>query len=100
MIFLILISIAGASEVSPRVLVTEHMAEIQSCYIDKSKSGKLIVSWTIDEHGQAIHLKSRLNELKDEKLYECISKKIQGWHFTPSKKPNIQNFLYPFVFGR
>ncbi len=103
MILLLLSSFAFAD--APRVVVTEHLNEAKDCYVARvkeglDKDGKLVVSWTINEQGQAINLKSRLNELGDEKLYLCLAEKIKAWKFTPAEKSKIQDFLFPFIFKR
>ena len=84
-------------------MVTEHLSEARDCYVAQvkqglTKEGKLVISWTINEQGQAVALKSRLNELGDEKVYDCLAEKIKTWKFSPGDKSKIQNFLFPFIF--
>ncbi len=41
------------------------------------KDGKLVISWTINDQGQAVAFKDRLNELGDDRLYECLTSKMK-----------------------
>lgn len=102
---MIFIMLAAAEMISPRIVVTEHLDQAKDCYVSRvkeglDKDGKLVISWTINDQGQAVSLKERLNELGDEKLFQCLSEKIENWKFTPSAKSEIQNFLFPFIFKR
>lgn len=101
--FLLLSTFARAEILLPRAVVTQHLTEARDCYVSRvkqglTKEGRLVISWTINEQGQAVAPKSRLNELGDAKLYDCLAEKIKTWKFSPSEKSKIQNFLFPFIF--
>ena len=79
-----------------------HFREIRACYEkefvrdENVGSGKVTVSWKVDETGAASGVTIKETTLKNKRIEDCIVEAISSWRFPKyGKSTHIE---YPFVF--
>lgn len=87
-----------ADDSAYQMVIKGRMSEVQACYnslLEKglSKSGKLVVKWTVTPEGKASDFSEELNELDSTELYDCTTTAISNWPF-----PKKQTFMIRYTF--
>jgi hypothetical protein len=86
-----------------RKVIADNLTKVKECYTQRVKDGlksegKLTITWDIDDTGSGKNFREKNNELKDQKLFECVSNEIKSWRFPSPPKGETATVNYPFIF--
>ncbi|MGZ3771740.1 MAG: AgmX/PglI C-terminal domain-containing protein [Bdellovibrio sp.] len=92
-----------------RRVIRAKKHELQSCYervlntMEKGQKleGKIVLSWSIVEKGQARNVKVKSSSLGNAKVENCIRDRLASWTF-PEPPPGLEAVVeaYPFVLNQ
>ena len=86
-------------------VIHSNISEIRYCYESSmirkpDLEGKLVVDFTIAASGRVRSANVNKSSVRDERLNECILKRLARWEF-PKPKSGVEVAVsYPFIFKR
>jgi hypothetical protein len=90
---------------SMQMVIKGRLAEVQECYNTQLKrgftqTGKLVVKWFVDSHGQSSDFEEEVNELGSTELFDCTTTAIQAWSFPKNQATQIRYTFHMKVLER
>ena len=84
--------------------IRKKSADIKMCYTEfltthpKKLEGKLNVDWQIDKSGKVLQPELIDSSLENQKLADCVLKKIAKWHFPAPPNEKTKYVAHQFNF--
>ncbi len=87
-----------------RRVVRAGLSAIRSCYeraLNRKSglSGKIVMQWSIVEHGRATKAIIKSSTLNDKKMQKCMKNRLLTWKFPYPPQGSYAEVTYPFVFN-
>lgn len=96
--------LGGISQSAVEAGVGQKMGAINRCYeealsLSEGLSGKVLVRFTIDQHGSVSDSDIKSTSLRHEGVEACVSARLSEARFPRLERGKTAIVTYPFVFG-
>jgi outer membrane biosynthesis protein TonB/pSer/pThr/pTyr-binding forkhead associated (FHA) protein len=89
-----------------RRVIRAGLREIRGCYerelnkLNKTQrlEGKVIIEWTIADHGRALNAKVKSSTLGNRAVENCVRDRLASWKFPDPPAGTVAEVNYPFYF--
>ena len=89
-----------------RRVIRSGLREIRGCYerelskLNKNQNleGKVVIEWTIAEHGKALRAKVKSSTLGNSAVENCVRDRLASWQFPDPPVGGVAEVNYPFYF--
>ncbi|MGZ3794919.1 MAG: AgmX/PglI C-terminal domain-containing protein [Pseudobdellovibrionaceae bacterium] len=89
-----------------RRVIKAGLREIRGCYerelnkLNKTQhlEGKVIIEWTIADHGRALNAKVKSSTLGNRAVENCVRDRLASWKFPDPPAGTVAEVNYPFYF--
>jgi TonB family protein len=89
-----------------RRVIRSGLREIKGCYerelnkLNKTQrlEGKVIIEWTIADHGRALNAKVKSSTLGNRAVENCVRDRLANWKFPDPPAGTVAEVNYPFYF--
>ncbi len=89
-----------------RRVIRAGLREIRGCYerelnkINKTQKleGKVVIEWTIADHGRALNAKVKSSTLGNRAVENCVRDRLATWRFPEPPPGTVAEVNYPFYF--
>ncbi|MBK9323871.1 MAG: AgmX/PglI C-terminal domain-containing protein [Bdellovibrionaceae bacterium] len=89
-----------------RRVIRAGLREIRGCYerelnkINKTQKleGKVVIEWTIADHGRALNAKVKSSTLGNRAVENCVRDRLATWRFPEPPAGTVAEVNYPFYF--
>lgn len=89
-----------------RRVIRAGLREIRGCYerelnkLNKTQrlEGKVIIEWTIADHGKALNAKVKSSTLGNRAVENCVRDRLSTWRFPDPPAGTVAEVNYPFYF--
>lgn len=89
-----------------RRVIRAGLREIRGCYerelnkLNKTQrlEGKVIIEWTIADHGRALNAKVKSSTLGNRAVENCVRDRLSTWRFPDPPAGTVAEVNYPFYF--
>jgi TonB family protein len=89
-----------------RRVIRAGLREIRGCYerelnkLNKTQrlEGKVVIEWTIAEHGRALNAKVKSSTLGNRAVENCVRDRLSTWRFPEPPPGAVADVNYPFYF--
>jgi TonB family protein len=89
-----------------RRVIRAGIREIRGCYerelnkLNKTQKleGKVVIEWTIADHGRALNAKVKSSTLGNRAVENCVRDRLSTWRFPEPPPGTVAEVNYPFYF--
>ena len=89
-----------------RRVIRAGLREIRGCYerelnkLNKTQrlEGKVVIGWTIADHGRALNAKVVSSSLNNRAVENCVRDRLSTWRFPDPPAGTVAEVNYPFYF--
>jgi TonB family protein len=89
-----------------RRVIRSGLREIRGCYerelnkLNKTQKleGKVVIEWTIADHGRALNAKVKSSTLGNRAVENCVRDRLATWRFPEPPTGTVAEVNYPFYF--
>jgi len=89
-----------------RRVIRAGLREIRGCYerelnkLNKTQrlEGKVVIEWTIADHGRALNAKVKSSTLGNRAVENCVRDRLSTWRFPDPPAGTVAEVNYPFYF--
>lgn len=79
-------------------VIAKNRNDAKKCKAEtKAKKGRMLITWEIDEKGQARSFSKGEDTIENEKLYHCLIHKIEKWKFGAPPYERAMDIEHLFV---